>query len=50
MSSWSEYLEEKLLKRKSNEAFENEFCVEFTTVCKDIDPLEVQEFRKQVHK
>ena len=41
MSSWLEYLEEKLLKRKSNESFENEFCVEFTTVCKGIDPLEV---------
>ena len=41
MSSWLEYLEEKLFTRKSNETFENEFCVEFTTACKDIDPLEV---------
>lgn len=34
---------------KRGENFEQEFCTSYTEACKDINPLEVQEYRKKMH-
>ncbi|CAD8156079.1 unnamed protein product [Paramecium octaurelia] len=50
IGGWRDQLSEHLMKRESNESIEDEFCVQYTKACFEINPLEVQEYRKKMYK
>ncbi|CAK76135.1 unnamed protein product (macronuclear) [Paramecium tetraurelia] len=50
IGGWRDQLSEHLMKRESNESIEDEFCVQYTKACFEIDPLEVQKYRKEMYQ
>ncbi|CAD8126762.1 unnamed protein product [Paramecium sonneborni] len=50
IGGWRDQLTEYLMKRESNETIEDEFCVKYTKACFEINPLEVQEYRKKMYQ